>query len=198
MNSLWKKPNIATDMTSSAKVVDGNLIISLPDALNPIVWRMELGSVKASALEVRKQADGTHLLVLKTPKGDVHEIAPFTARDTAVTALMRVSEALQDGEGKFAPAATSVIVGATPATGTAQPAYAPARPVRDDAAGYKWLIALGAVLAVIVLFAYLARTAPTATIAQSIPGEETATSITGQPNAESGVPQSADELLRGY
>ena len=68
MTMLWKKTN--TDFESSAKVVDGNLILSLPDAINPVVWRMELGSVKASAMEVKKDAaDGTFTLSQKLRKG---------------------------------------------------------------------------------------------------------------------------------
>ncbi len=190
MTNIWKKG--ANDYESSAKVVDGNLILSLPDAVNPIVWRMELGSVKASALEVRAHAsDGTFLLLLKTPKGDVHEIAPFQTKDQAVTALMRVSAAMQSAEGRLAP----VSAAAAPPHGVSAP-----RPVfeKPDAGAVKWLLALGGVLGVIFLFAYLAKSAPTLD-PSSAPGAETATStMTGAPGAESGVPQSADEALRGF
>ena len=107
MNTLWKKTN--DEYESSAKVVDGNLILSLPDAINPVVWRMELGSVKASALEVKPlAAEGTFLLSLKTPKGEVHDIAPFQTRDQAVRALMRVSAGLQGAQGKLSPVAQPV------------------------------------------------------------------------------------------
>lgn len=190
MTNIWKKG--ANDYESSAKVVDGNLIISLPDAVNPIVWRMELGSVKASALEVRAHAtDGTFLLLLKTPKGDVHEIAPFASKELAVTALMRVSSAMQGAEGRLAPLA--------PASVSSVPLHAP-QPVfhKPDAGAVKWLLALAGVLAVIFLFAYLAKSTPTLEAA-GVPMADTATSTaTGAPNAESGVPQSADDVLRGF
>lgn len=180
----------ANDYESSAKVVDGNLIISLPDAANPVVWRMELGSVKASALEVRKNdATGMHVLTLKTPKGELHEVAPFETRDAAVTALMRVSAALQSAEGKIAPSIVAV-----------NPSGASARPVfqKPDGSAAKWLLALAGVLVVIFLFSYLAHIAPDAETASSAPGEETATTITGEPNVENGEPQSADKMLRGF
>lgn len=189
MTNIWKKG--ANDYESSAKVVDGNLIISLPDAVNPIVWRMELGSVKASALEVRAHAsDGTFLLLLKTPKGDIHEIAPFAAKDTAVTALMRVSSAMQGAEGRLAPATASIAT---------TPLHAP-QPVfhKPDTGAVKWLLALAGVLALIFLFAYLAKSSPSLEGA-GVPMADTATSTaTGAPNSESGLPQSADDMLRGF
>lgn len=170
---------------SSAKIVDGNLILSLPDAINPVVWRMELGSVKSSALEVRQGGEnGPHLLSLKTPKGDVHDIAPYAAREDAVRALMRVSAALQNAQGKISPAAASAAVaaGASPA------------PAQAENGGMKWLLALGGVLAVIFLFAYISGSAPRPPVTGA-PMADTATTTGGVPNAESGVPQSADDLL---
>ena len=105
MTRIFKKP--VNGEHSSAKVVDGNLIISLFDAINPVVWRMELGSVKASAMEVKPQsADGSFMLILKTPRGDVHEVAPFTRRDDAVAALMSISDALQEAQGQMVTSST--------------------------------------------------------------------------------------------
>lgn len=185
----WKKTS--DELESSAKVVDGNLILSLPDAINPIVWRMELGSVKASALEVKPQsADGSFMLSLKTAKGEVHEIAPFQTREQAVRALMRVSSALQGAHGKMAPVA--VFPAATPAT-------TPQNVANDKTGGsaIKWLLTLGGVLIVIFLFAYLSSIAPRGT-GEGLSGDATATnSTTGEPDAQSGMPQSADQVLRG-
>ena len=191
MTALWKK-NIDS-YESSAKVVDGNLIISLPDAMTPVVWRMELGSVKASALEVRTNAsDGTFVLSLKTPKGDVHDVAPFDSRERAVQALMRISNAMQNASGNMV--APSLV---TPGVSTAQ--ELPSRPALsgNGPSSYKWLIALAGVIVVIFLFAQLsgmARQHGTTGAA----GNQPATSITGEPSAETGIPQSADELLRGF
>jgi hypothetical protein len=172
---------------SSAKVVDGNLVISLPDALTPVVWRMELGSVKASAIEIRALADGTHMLTLKTPKGESHDVAPFSDKDAALRALMRVSEALQNGEGK-----------AWQRAGHAN-APAQAAPVAPEEATsgspLKWLLALGAVMLVIFLIAFAA--ANTQRPVEDQPMENMATTTEGSPATTSGVPQSADDVLRG-
>lgn len=189
MNSTWKKAR--DEYESSAKVVDGNLILSLPDAINPIVWRMELGSVKASALEVKPQAaDGTSLLTLKTPKGEVHDIAPFQTREQAVRALMRVSAALQGAHGRITPVTSAINNHATNS-------IAPAVPTSDRNSGnaIKWLLTLGGVLVVIFLFAYLSTLTPQDEVAT---GAMSTAGAGAEQDSGSGVPQSADELLRGY
>lgn len=88
-------------LTPSAKIVDGILIITLPDALRPVVWQLELGLSKSSAMEVREHEDGTFLLMLKTPRQDVQEIAPYASRDLAVRALLTISKALESAQGRL-------------------------------------------------------------------------------------------------
>lgn len=85
----------------SARVVDGTLIISLPQAVTPVVWRMELGHARSAALEIRAQENGHHVLTLKTPKGDVYDIAPFQNRGPALDALMCISSAMQQSHGQI-------------------------------------------------------------------------------------------------
>jgi len=89
---------------SNASVVDGTLILSLPDAITPVVWRMELGHVKSSAMEVRENDDKTCTLFLKTPRGDMNDIAPFSSKAQAVRALMAVSHAMERAHGQVLPA----------------------------------------------------------------------------------------------
>lgn len=191
MNSLWKKEN--DDYQSSAKVVDGNLILSLPDAINPVVWRMELGSVKASALEIKPSADGaTFSLSLKTPKGEVYDIAPYASRDLALRALMRVSSALQGGQGRFN--APQIAVTSAPPIQPHASAPATANDSQSGSAA-KWLLTLGGVLFVIFLFAYLS-TLPTRQGGSTAP-MATSTGTQSSTNAETGIPQSADDLLGG-
>jgi len=96
------KKHTVTHMTS-AKVVDGTLILSLPNAVTPAVWRLDLGHTKASAMEVRKHEDGQFVLVLKTPKGDLHDIAPFDSHDEAMAALMVVGQAMECAHGQIKP-----------------------------------------------------------------------------------------------
>ena len=71
------KKETEMDFVPKAKVVDGVLILSLPDADSPVVWRMELGKTKASAIEVRAENDNgetVHALIVKTPQSDVYKI----------------------------------------------------------------------------------------------------------------------------
>lgn len=179
MCCFWKKSRSPHE--SSAKVVDGNLILSLPDALNPIVWRMELGSVKSSALEVRAQ-DNNFLLTLKTPRGDVHDIAPYDNRDKAVAALLKVSDALEGAHGKMG----------TVAANTSYNAALQDKPA-STGTGYKWLIALAAVILLIFLYSYLSSL----TTGLTSIGEGAGTAPISSAG-ESGVPQSADDYLRGF
>jgi len=98
---MKKEKNMSDKFSSTAKVVDGILILSLPDAISPVVWQMELGQSKSSALEVRPADNGTFILTLKTPRQDVLEIATYASRDDAVKALLATSEALEKGQGQL-------------------------------------------------------------------------------------------------
>jgi hypothetical protein len=175
MKKFWNME--PKDYTSSARVVDGTLILSLPDAINPVVWRMELGNIKASALEIRTQENGASLLVLKTPKGETYEIAPFSTRQAALDALMRVSTALQSTAARKIDAPAPGIHIAAPGND-------------NDKTG--WLWAAAGLLIVLLLFVYLATLIPDAS------PTGTATQTSSGSSGDSGVPQSADELLQGF
>ena len=92
--------SITGGYTSSARVSGNALILTLPDATAPVVWRFDLSHVRSSALEVREQND-KFMLVIKTPRGDSHDVAAFAERGGAVRALMAASRALE-GEPAFA------------------------------------------------------------------------------------------------
>jgi len=86
---------------STAKVIDGILVLSLPDAVTPVVWQMELGQSKSSALEIRKSDDGLFVLTLKTTRQDVQDIASYENRDRAIKALLVVSSAMEKAQGQL-------------------------------------------------------------------------------------------------
>ncbi len=172
--------------SASASVVDGTLIISLPQAVTPVVWRMELGHVRASALEVRKQDNGTHVLTLKTPKGDVYDIAPFDTRGKAVQALMSVSRAMEQAHGQMRANATSVANDTN--TTTVSNAAAPAETSKSR------LITgvIGTVLLLGLIAIFLNSTGPN----PSSPGSSSTTANTATSAAPvTGVPLSADDFL---
>lgn len=170
--------------SASASVVDGTLIISLPQALTPVVWRMELGHVRASALEVRKQDNGTHVLTLKTPKGDVYDIAPFDTRGKAVQALMSVSRAMEQAHGQMRAAVSGST--ANDATGTV-PATQAATP-QETAKGRFITGIIGTVLLLGLIAIFLNTTGPD----QASVGSN---NNTAAPAPATGVPLSADDFL---
>ena len=96
MNNMMD--SITGGYKSSAKVAGGTLVLSLPDALTPVVWRMDLGTAKTSAIEVRENEDGHYDLVLKTPKADAHKIATYEFKIKATQALMAVTKAMSKAE----------------------------------------------------------------------------------------------------
>lgn len=165
----------------SAKIVDGVLILTLPDAQSPVVWQMELGQTKSSALEVREEQDRGFILILKTPRQDVQEIATYAARDAAVRALVTVSQALQNA-ARLRPA------GEGPVSGDQSyqvPALIPAPAGHGKAV--RVTLAILAALALLYVFTRplggeQAATAPTA-------GDATGTA------APTGEPLSADDYL---
>jgi hypothetical protein len=194
--------SITGGYVSSAKVVDGALILSLPDAISPVVWRMDLTSVKSSALEVRDQKDGTFMLTLKTPRDDVTNIAPFTEKAIAVRALMAVSYALEQGQTHshahtVKPAAVN--------TGEIYPArqYA-AAPASSEGGATKWVSGIAAVLVLFLLIGVLMHQAPRSNSfagngegfsAASASPPPSATAIAPSTTA-AGVAVSADDFLR--
>jgi hypothetical protein len=166
---------------SSARVVDGKLILTYPEAVTPVVWQMDLAQAKASALEVRESPKGVSL-VLKTAKGETVEIAPFATKGEAVEALMAAARALEGAHGQIRPA------------GAANSA--------DNVSGVpikkhnRWAAGLLGVLLIVVLLMIWASLAPRPAIsvdgaATSSPGSQTSF---GQ-KEENGVPLSADEFL---
>lgn len=184
---------------SSAKVVDGNLILSLPDAEKPVVWRMALTHVRASAIEIKDEKDGSFVLLLKTPKEEVQQIAPFTSRAKALNALMAVTLAMQNAHGKIALAGANQNTGSNMDTAMPQYTY----PENQGNAG-RWIVASIGIVIVGALFFYMASMGPRS-ISNVIP-----TNIQAQRSSNSGentrsleaqnqrgVPVSADDFLNG-
>lgn len=175
--------------SASAKVVDGTLILSLPDAISPVVWRMELGHAKSSAIEVREQDNGTFMLTLKTPKGDINDIAPYDTRAKAVTALVAISRAMEHAHGEIHPANTQ---------GTA--AEAPVRRAKGESRTGSILTGLAGLGLVIVLIMVLMRMNPMPAGIDPAAGHDSAaapSAAAGFMNpAPAGEPVSADEFLR--
>ncbi len=171
--------------TASASVVDGKLILSFPEALNPVVWQMDLGEAKSSALEVVENGkDGGHKLTLTTHKGESIDIAPFEQREHAVDGLKMIAKALENAHGQIRPAPS----GATNDT------YSHHGAPRKR----KWVtIALSLVGLFVLLNIWAAMTG------QTDGNQYNATTTASDQNSaassanDAGVPISADDFLRG-
>jgi len=88
-----------TEMPGPAVNIQGNmLILSLPDANSPVVWRMDIKENASAAFEVREQ-DGAYALVMKGSNGEISEIASYQEKDQAARVLMMTNEVLMEGGG---------------------------------------------------------------------------------------------------
>lgn len=169
----------------TASVVDGMLILSLPDAIDPVVWQMELGQTRASAIEVRSLSTERFMLVLKTARADVQDIAAYSTREGAVTALLTLTAALEKAKGSLRPYTGSQL----PVPVVVQtPGPAPIAPKRG------WMLFALGLLAIGVLSYFLVRlvTAPIQTLSHG--SVEAPAEIETAP-IENGEPASADDFL---
>ena len=92
-------PHSQPILSSTAKVVDGRLVLSLTDALKPVVWQFDISVAKSSAIELRETNGGETTLILKTAKQDVQEIASYDSIEKAVKALHAISRAMERAQG---------------------------------------------------------------------------------------------------
>lgn len=171
---------------STAKVADGVLVLSLPDALTPQLSRIDLGKVKNFTLEIWEDDAGSFVLGEKNDKGDKKGIAAFADRKSAVRALMAASRAMEQ-----------VVYYSDKAGGGDQGAVLPG-PVPAQAKGVGGFIGKAlTVLIGLVLLLFL--------IGLLLGGQMPASNydaMTMSPSAPSssgsgGVPMSADDFLRG-
>jgi hypothetical protein len=101
MASVLSFPTSQPILTSTAKVVDGRLVLSLTDAQKPVVWQFDLSVAKSSAIELRETNGGETTLILKTAKQDVQDIATYDTHDKAVRALFAISRAMERASGQM-------------------------------------------------------------------------------------------------
>ncbi len=184
--------NDSIENKTTANVVDNHLILSLPKALDPVVWRMELKKTGAAAFEVKEDKNGLSLLQVKLTKTSAETIAPFDNKSDAVEALMIASQALQNSSQSTET--LSGTKGKSSQTKKAKSSNTTAS-ANDNQSVSKWLIALLATGIIIALFSYLSNMVPNRT---QISDTTTSSSINGAPvTSKTGVPVSADDFLNG-
>lgn len=188
---------------SSARVVDGKLILSFPDAVKPILWQMDLVPARASALEIEALQGGQAALMLKTPKGEQTVIAIFKNSEAALTALMTVSAALGDAHGQIragqpvlASAAGGIYGGAEPSPPRTM--FAASSSASGPHGALRWAAGLAGIVLLAVLLNMLWTLSPRPP--SSVPSSGNAPTpqlpLSGAPSTDAvGVPLSADDVL---
>jgi hypothetical protein len=176
---------------SAARVVDGKLILSFPEALSPVVWQMSLNEVATSALKVEDKKTKGFTLVMATPS-ETMDIASFATREQAVEALMAAANALENASGHIGAQSTGA---RSFEHETVRFMHAQAAPEKTKKR--RWLTPVLAILGLIALIGYWGSVQPRApqsfNAAQNSAPNEQATS----PQNQSGVPVSADAFLQG-
>ncbi len=159
-----------THQQSRASIVDGKLILSLPTAISPVVWQMDLNSAKASALEIEIQ-DTNFALILKNTNEKTTVIASFTDKKAAINSLMVTAKALENASGKIANPTSTTTTSA------------------KSSLFKKILMGLGVIALLLI----------TLNIISALSGLSTKTSQQNSLSEEptSGVPMSADDFLKG-
>ncbi len=177
---------------SSARVVDGKLILSLPEALKPIVWQMDLGQAKASALEVSENQDHTgYRLLLKTPRGESLDVASFPTRDLALEGLMAASCALENAQGHIWAGGSAA---QTPANdGLSHPHISLRSQVAQNSSQGRW-VGLFLALALIIVLGFIWNS-PSTSLTEIAENTDLSTPALSDPANNNGVPLSADSFL---
>lgn len=193
----------ASGYESTASVVDGKLILSFPQAVRPVLWQMDLGAVKTSALEmIEGPQSGQFGLALRASKGDAQEIVLFDSRDAALEALIIVRDALARAHGQIRPVAISADGSAVLPVGSVSPAYGSAGwSGRTDPqhTAMKWIAGLAGLVVLAILLNMLWSLSPRPPV--SIPSSAASSSSSnpgrsGNPQEKTGEPVSADDFLR--
>jgi len=192
MNLSLKK--LLSKTKSAAEIADNHLVLSLPEAIEPVVWRMSLDKIGTASFEVKPLKDSEKAkLILKPKKGAAEIIANFETKDEAVNALMIASKALQSGASQSAKQQEKVIV---KASGDSEASHETVVINNtNNKEKQKWAIAvLGAIL-VLGLYYYLTTLIPNS--AQGFESSNNSFNSTLNPTDATGVPVSADDFLNG-
>lgn len=194
---LWLKCSKNEAIESRAKIVDGTLILSLPDAISPVVWRMDLGSVKSAAIEIRTNKkegeEETFTLTIKSTGEKAKDIATFSDNNKAKQALMVVSSAMEHGTSSSGATAANDTVPSTKSTIS----NIQAAPTQSKSlAGQIFAALIGLVIIGLLIFA-LGKVGPKTVPSAGQPTQNN-NQAAGNPfgsNNEAGVPMSADDFL---
>lgn len=170
-------------LKSSAEVVDKHLILSLPNATEPIIWRMALDKIGTASFEIKQTKDSNvYKLILKPQKGAAETIAPFDSKDEALQALLQASDALQKPETTYVESKK-------------QPSKSLSH-ANDYKSNLKWIYLLISLFSLIAVYLYMRSLVPNKINGLDNSPRSTMNSLTTN-EPEAGVPMSADDFLNG-
>jgi len=165
----FKKP-----IRVEADVVNNHLILSLPHALSPVVWRMSLDKIGTASFEIKEdKKKNAFALVIKYDNKKTETIAALPSQQDALDSLIAASAAMQAGEANDRKSTKK------------------SSPIKQDIEPQKWVVALLAVIIIGGLYFYLTTLMPS----EMDPAADIDRSA--QSSSTTGVPLSADEFLQG-
>ncbi len=180
---MSKEKNSKADKTpSNVTIIDGKLIISLPNAQIPVVWQTDLARAQSASFTIKEdKRKKAFILISKSqenPENKIDEIAVFDNKQASIDILMEISAALQNAHGKISPENTAFNANHT------QTSVA-SNFDKDNKVG-----AVISLILVIILFVVWISFA-----SNSINLKEESTTTYSNDNSSSGVPVSADDFL---
>ena len=85
------------NINTEVNFIDGFLIISSTEAIDPIIWRMELGNVQETIISIKKNKDNYDLKI-KTSSNKEKNIASFETKDQAINVMSLINKSLEGKE----------------------------------------------------------------------------------------------------
>ncbi len=79
----------------SAKVTDGRLVLSLPDAETPAVWIMDLNDAATSVMRLENDKQGFYVIKKHSGKAVAETVAVYRDRKAGERALVKATHALE-------------------------------------------------------------------------------------------------------
>lgn len=188
---------------ATANVIDGVLIVSMPNAETPAVWRFDLSQVSIGGVEIRND-EGRFILGARNARGELQDIAAYPTRESATQALTEITAAMMNASSsRPAPASAAAMPQAhVAAAAMAQPRGFVSRWARRIGTVAIIVVALfGAVMmfAMSDFFKAGGTLSPGQTANSNVPASagQSGTNSSRLGEIEPGVPASADDLLGG-
>lgn len=177
-------PKTKNKKIDTAKVNDGFLIITLTKSTTPVVWRLELEKAKVAAFEIKTEKE-KHALTIKVAKKAIEVIGVFNNNDDAINALLAISDALSD------TGTTSKNNPEKETTDTVQNNNKPQKTNNNKTA----IVLLSTFIVIGLFYYYWGRLIPTTQVFES---QTISSNVNSDPASQTGVPVSADDLLKGF